>query len=263
MRLVILLAMACARGGAPDSAADAAGYAVRWSTQPSPVLAGAPSTFTLQVLDGAGDPVQDLTRTHARMVHTVFLAPDLRGFLHLHQEDTVPVDADDLRAARFSFPVTFPAAGPWRLAFDFAHRGAYRQVLDTIAVQGDPVASVPDDAPTARAEADGVVGELVFAQPPVAGVPASWTVWLAESTGAEVRDVVPWLDADAHAVMTPADLESVSHTHAWFPGMEGMAPGHPMPHLYDGPDIPFQSVFPSAGRWVVWTQVARADAPEV
>ncbi|MEN9786978.1 MAG: hypothetical protein RLZZ299_2242, partial [Pseudomonadota bacterium] len=40
-------------------------------------------------------------------------------------------------------------------------------------------------------------------------------------------------------------------------------PGHPMPHLYDGPDIPFQSVFPSAGRWVVWTQVARADAPEV
>ncbi len=259
---MILLALACASGGGVDSAGGGAGYDVRWRTDPSPVGAGEPATFTLQVLDGAGMPVEDLTRTHARMVHTVLLAPDLRGFLHLHQEDTGPVDAEDLRAATFAFPVTFPTAGAWRVAFDFAHRGAYRQVLDTVAVDGAVAPLAPDDAPVARAEADGVVGELAFNRPPIAGTPASWNVRLSAADGADVTDVVPWLDADGHAVMAPADLATVSHTHAWFPGMDGMAPGHPMPHLYDGPDLPFQAVFPSSGRWAVWTQFARAPAPD-
>lgn len=262
MRAVIVLALACARDGAGDSAGAATGYDVRWTAEPSPVQAGTPTLFTLRVLDGAGAPVEDLARTHARMVHTVFLSPDLHGFLHLHQEDSVPVDADDLRAARFSFPVTFDAAGAWRVAFDFGHRGAYHQVLDTVPVEGAPAVAAPDAGPADRAEAGGVVGEIAFARPPVAGVPASWTVRLSEESGGAVTDVVPWLESDGHAVLAPADLGAVAHTHAWFPGMEAMAPGHPMPHLYDGPDLPFQAVFPTPGPWVVWTQFARAPAPD-
>ena len=49
---------------------------------------------------------------------------------------------------------------------------------------------------------------------------------------------------------------------ARFRPLDQMAPGHAMPHLYDGPELPFQYVFPAAGTYVLWLQFATSDAPD-
>ncbi len=249
---------------APNDTEAPLDYAVRWSTDPVPPLAGQEAAFTATVTDEEGAPIEDLQESHARMLHTLFLSADLRSFLHLHQEDVAPVTAADLRAATFQFPVTFPSAGDWAVVFDFAHRSRYVSRTDALAVAGIPAQGAPDLAltDTATSTSGEVRGTLAFASPPAAGVRADWTVTLADASGAPITDVVPWLDADAHAVLASADLAWVTHTHAWFPGMEDMVPGHDMPHLHDGPDLPFQAVFEVPGPNVVWVQFARAGAPE-
>jgi hypothetical protein len=256
--------LACAPDAAtaPDATTTPTDYAVRWSTDPAPPRAREEARFSATLTDQDGTPIEDLQRSHARMLHTLFLSADLRDFLHLHQEDFAPVTAVDLRAGTFAFPVTFPSAGEWTLAFDFAHRDQYVARADTLLVGGSPAQDAPDVTPTDTSTSDGVTGTIRFATLPAAGLRTDWTITLEDAAGVPVADVVPWLDADAHAVLASADLAWVTHTHAWFPGMEAMAPGHAMPHLYDGPEFPFQAVFEVPGPNVVWVQFARVDAPD-
>lgn len=238
-------------------------YQVLWRTEPAPAVAATPVTFVAQVVDQDGLPVEDLQQAHARMLHTVFLPPDLRVLQHLHHEDFTPLGADDLRTATFRFPFTPQGSGRVRIAFDFAHRGAYQQRVDWMDVGGDIPSGEPDLAGVNVASDGSVTGRLSFATPPSAGVRADWTILLEHATdGSPITNVVPWLDTDGHVVMTSATREWVAHTHAWFPGMDQMAPGHAMPHLYDGPELPFQYVFPAAGTYVLWLQFATSAAPD-
>ena len=260
--LVLVVACTPDAAPAPDTSTVPSDYAVRWSTDPSPPLAGDETRFSATVTDQDAAPIEDLQQSHARMLHTLFLSADLRSFLHLHQEDLGPVTADDLRAATFAFPVTFPSAGDWAMAFHFAHRDRYLARADMLVVGGSPAQSAPDVTLADTSTRDGLTGTIRFATRPAVGVRTDWTITLEDAGGAPVSDVVPWLDADAHAVLASADLAWVTHTHAWFPGMDGMSPGHAMPHLYDGPDLPFQAVFEVPGPTVVWVQVARAGAPD-
>jgi hypothetical protein len=267
MGTVVSVLIAGCAAPAADTGADGdtrvTGYAVEWRTDPAPPLAGESARFTAQVLDQEGRPVPDLQRSHARMLHTVFVPPDLGTLLHLHHEDHATLTAEDLRTATYAFPLTVPWAGRYRLAFDFAHDNRYRQATDWLDAQGDVPAPAPDLTPRDTATDGSVTGTIAFAAPPTAGVRADWTVTLGDAaTGAPVTNVVPWLETDGHVVMTDAARATVAHTHAWFPGMEQMAPGHPMPHLYDGPELPFQHVFETPGPHVLWLQLARADAPE-
>ncbi len=238
-------------------------YEVLWRTDPAPPVAETALTFVAQVVDQDGLPVEDLQQAHARMLHTVFLPPDLRVLQHVHHEDFAALSADDLRTATFRFPFTPQSGGRFRVAFDFAHRGAYQQRVDWMDVGGDLPAGAPD---LARADVNsdgGITGRLSFATPPAAGVRSDWSITLERAAdGSPVTNVVPWLDTDGHVVMTNATREWVAHTHAWFPGMDQMAPGHPMPHLYDGPELPFQYVFPAEGTYVLWLQFATSEAPD-
>jgi hypothetical protein len=109
---------------------------------------------------------------------------------------------------------------------------------------------------------DDLTATLTWDVPAVAGYEAIWTVHLTDADGAPVTDVTPWLGADAHAAVVQADLSWVTHTHAWFPGMDSMAPGMEMPHQYNGPDLPFHYVMPAGGLYKMWVQVRREADPD-
>lgn len=239
------------------------GYDVTWSISPDPAVAGEPATFTWQVVDQLGRPIEDLQQTHERMVHVAFLSRDLEEFQHVHHEDYAELDVEDLREATFTFPLTLATTGDYRVVFDFAHQNVYQHVEDDFVTAGDvPQLDSPAIDTVTERVVDGLTVALTWDTAPRAGYEAAWSVEVTDAAGEPVTDVVQYLGADAHAVMVASDLGWLTHTHAWFPGMENTAPGHDMPHLYDGPSIPFKYVFPAAGDYKMWVQFARSDAPD-
>ncbi len=265
----LVLALGGCSGEVDDTGVDACaepaevtGYEVSWETEPE-ATAGAETTLTLRVRDQRGCPIEDLQTAHERVVHTLLISEDLSSFQHLHHEDFAPLTADDLRTSTYHFPVTFPAAGDYRLVFDYAHQNEYLTSDDWLAVGGSPAQAAE---PTLDYTTERTVGDLAVSLrwevEPYAGYEASWTVTVTTADGEPITDVVQWLGADAHAAVASADLAWVSHTHAWFPGMEDVAPGHDMPWVYHGPELPFHFTFPTAGAYQMWIQFAREGAPE-
>lgn len=250
--------------GPVDSGPQGTGsYEVVWSAVPAPLVAGAESELTTTILDPDGATVQDLQATHEHYVHDVFISEDLQSFQHVHQEDSTPVDADDLAAATFHLPLTLPFAGRTRAAFDYAHHNQFLQDVDWIEVEGGPaqLAAPVEDTTTVRTVGD-LVATIEWTVPAVAGFDAAFVLHLQDLDGADVTDVVPWHAVDAYVVAVTFDLAWVGHTHAWVPGMENAGPGQEMPHLYPGPDIEFQAVYPLSGRHQMWVQLAREAAPD-
>lgn len=238
-------------------------YQVIWSTDPNPLVAGAEGQFTETVTDQDGNPIDDLQQVHQRMVHTIFISKNLADFHHVHQEDFTPVTADDLRSATFHLPVTLQFSGDYGLGFDYAHRNQYLHTESALAVNGSPEQGEADLTVSTSASDRDVKVDLTWDTAPMAGFESAWTVTLSDaSSGAPITDLVQWLGADAHCVMTDVELASIDHTHAWFPGMENAPPGHDMPHQYPGPTIPFHYTFQTAGFHKMWVQFAREGAPD-
>ncbi len=273
--IFLLLASACT-GPSDDSAATDpnvctllnpdlepdGGFQVAWSADPSPLEAGVQSDLRFQILGPDGEIVDDLQQSHERMVHVLVISSDLESFQHLHHEDANPVTAETLRCGDWHTPVTPPYSGRYRLAFDYAQANQWLSTHDWADVVGAPA---QQDSPTidtaTTATVAGMDVTIAWDTPAVAGFEAQWNVTITEG-GADVTDLVQWLGADAHAVIVSEDVEFVTHTHAWIPGVENMSPGMEMPHQYPGPYVPFHFTFPTAGWHKMWVQFARAADPE-
>jgi len=249
----------------PDVCAEAVevtDYAVDWSTAPEAV-AGDETTLSIAVRDQRGCPIPDLQVAHERFVHTLLISADLTSFQHLHHEDFTEITGYDIKDSAFAFPVTFPVAGDYRLVFDYAHQNQYVTTEDWLTVGGEPAQSAePALDYTLVRTVDDLTVTLRWDVEPFAGFEASWAVTVTDAEGADVTDLVQWLGADGHAAVASADLAWVSHTHAWYPGMEDVPPGHDMAWIYKGPELPFHFTFPTPGPYKMWVQFARTDAPD-
>ena len=239
-----------------------AGWEVHLELSPSPPWVGVDTTARISVTEN-GSPVQDLQATHERIVHTFLVPRDLSSFRHVHQEDLSPITAENLANGQFAFPVRFETSGDYLFAFDYAARNVYRSDRSWVTVGGDaPQAVAADLEPSSEAVVGDVTAALTWDVPPIAGAPSAFRVSYAHDDGSPVTDLVPWLGADAHAALFLGDATWNGHTHAYAPGMENAPPGHEMPHLYSGPEVPFRVTFPSMGAYKLWVQVAREASPE-
>jgi hypothetical protein len=262
----MLLLLACS--GDPTDTADDTGaapitdFVVSWSTDPSPAQAGQEVVFTEQIRDQLGRPIEDLVAAHERIVHTLLISQDLTSFQHLHMEDFTALSGEDLRESTFSFPVTLPLAGTYRLVFDYAWQNSYLSSNDWMTVEGAPAMSEPALDYTTEWDVRDLHVSIRWDVDPVVGYESIWTVTVTDLEGNDISDVVQYLGADAHAAVVSSDLEWTSHTHAWFPGMEDVAPGHDMPSLSHGPELPFHYTFAVPGPHKMWVQFAREGVEE-
>ncbi len=239
-------------------------YSVDVRTDPEQPIAGETTEVWLTVNGPDGEPVPDLQQTHERMIHTFAISKDLAWFSHPHQEDFEPVTGEDLQNATFHFPLEFPAGGDAFLAFNFAHRNEYLRSAAWLNITGEPAqldAPLFDFATTTQ-EVEGLTITWVWDDQKGAGEQSVWHLEILEGDQ-PVTDIGLWLASDGHIAVVSEDLASVGHTHAYVPGMEDVPPGHEMPHTYDGPELPFRYVFPTAGSYRVWTQFARTGQDPV
>lgn len=265
----MILLLACASAPELDTAApmDAAhavtDYNLDWSTDPAPLLADEAGTFTLQITDQDGHPVEDLQQNHERMVHTMLISADWTSFSHVHHEDYADLSADDLREATFRFPLTLPLAGDYLVLFGYAHQNQWLYDQDILEVEGAPAqAEGPDTTVTTVASAGDLSATLTWTSPAIVGYEASWMISLSDADGVPVEDLVQYLGADAHCALVNDSLTWGSHTHAWFPGLDTMTPGMEMPQITTGPEVSFVYAFPYPGRHKMWVQLARESAPD-
>lgn len=232
------------------------------TADPDPVVAGTPSELWYSFTDQDDEPIDTLQQNHHRMVHVLMISEDLSSFQHVHHEDYYEVTTDVLKTATYHIPATLPYAGNYLVAFDYAYANAYLQTTYDLAVTGEPPMPWPEPDSDTLVEVPGYVATLSFETPPVAGFEAHWSVHVETDAGEPVTDIVQWLGADAHCVIAASDLAFIQHTHAYVAGMEAVPPDHDMPHEHDGPDIPFRMTLPVAGRYAMWAQFARTDAPD-
>ena len=201
-----------------------------------------------------GAPVKDYVMNHEKLFHLFIVSQDMKEYQHIHPQ----LQSD----GSFGVETVLPRVGLYQLHADFFPAGGTLQVLHRQLSTADyhsikspsPALLTPDQ--TLVKTVDGVVISL---EPggvggPIAGalVPLRYTL-SDERTGEPVRDLEPYLGAWGHTLILNADQSEYLHSH---PTEE--LPANYAATLRGGPKVAFQTMFPAAGNYRIWTQFQRA-----
>jgi hypothetical protein len=169
---------------------------------------------------------------HEELFHVFVVSQDLQFFVHDH-----PTFGSD---GTFSFDISFPKPGTYRVLADFYPDGAMPQLIaETVIVRGVVPLPVVLDGDYSTKDAANLEVQLVTDPPqPVAGMK---TMLLFRITPAEGLE--KYLGAWGHMLAASDDLIDLIHTH---------------PFLADGgPKIQFNMIFPRAHTYRIWVQFQR------
>lgn len=228
----------------------------------------------------SGAPVEQLQVLHERVVHNFIVNLDFSSFAHIHHEDFRALTADDLKRATFTLPYRFPRAGHYRIVSDFTHRDRnWTKHFDVTVGTPPPTTAVPADLSRER-DVDDLHGQLsVSPAIPVAGFETELRLHLTRS-GAPVTDLALILGSEIHVALWREDGQFFGHTHSYTPHMASMLKAMhdkgadaatrarmmadmmvmmmnmPPTLVFHGPDIPVHYVFPEAGIYHLFLQVA-------
>jgi hypothetical protein len=202
-----------------------------------------------------GAPVRDYVVNHEKLFHLFIVSRDMTEYQHIHPQ----LESD----GSFVVETVFPQAGLYKLHADFFPAGGTIQILHReLSTAGYRASKVPSPAlltpdTTLVKTVDGmkISLELGGTSIPVAGalVPLKYRL-TDERTGELVRDLEPYLGAWGHTLILNADQSEYLHSHP-----TEMLPGNADPaSLRGGPEVEFQTMFPVAGHYRIWTQFQRA-----
>ena len=218
-----------AMGTAGGLSASAGGYTLKCDWKPSEGnLAG---RFEFWILDRNGRVVTDrFDEQHEQRMHLIVVRRDLFHYQHLHPS----MSAD----GTWSIPLSFPAAGVYRVFADFAIEGESLTLGADLHAPGDyEPGRLPDPAHVACAGGYEVMLDAGTVAP---GAEAE-LMFRVIREGREVGDLDPYLGALGHLVaLREGDL---AYLHV-----------HPMGGA--GSRITFHAAFPSAGRYRLFLQFA-------
>ena len=213
---------------------DPVEYHLDLSVTPHPPRVGQKARLTLDVHDPWKDrPVTNFQIVHEKLFHMFVVSQDLQFFVHDH-----PVGPD--AAGSFTYDLTFPKPGLFRVLGDFYPDGATPQLIaKSVIVPGKPPAPpllTPDystkDATNLRVEMKTDPEE------PLAGQKTLIYFRLSPVEGLE-----KYLGAWAHMLAASDDLIDMIHTH---------------PLIADGgQQVEFTLVFPRARAYRIWVQFQR------
>jgi hypothetical protein len=211
-----------------------------------PARAGGDVRATLTLTTFSGKPIapEDLQVVQTRRIHLLIADPSLDDYQHVH-----PVPGRAPGEWTFQFHPRF--GGAYRIFADFTpvatNRGLYSETELEVDGPRSPVAA-GTQALSWTAEAGGYAFALTPASIPVrAGVPASLTLSVRRPGGGAVP-LMPVMGAFAHLVAFDAQRSGFAHIH---PDQTDLSRA-PDPIR---PDFTFRVTIPSAGRYVIWSQV--------
>ncbi|WP_116451372.1 heavy metal translocating P-type ATPase [Blastococcus litoris] len=234
----------------PVEAADA-GIDVRLAL-PADVRPGEPTRLLIDVVDAAGAPIEDLTRSHEAWMHLIATRADLGTFAHVHPEPTG-------RPGQLAVDITFPTAGEYVVNTEFRRQGEMgdvhqRQVVTVAGAAPAPVALA--ESPRS-AVVDGIRVELGGAAAAGGRSDLHFSVTDAD-TGRPVDDLQPYLAAAGHIVVMRADGQTFAHEHAEVTDAGGR-PVFALPGQTFGPELEVHAEFPTSGLYQLWAQFRLAD----
>jgi hypothetical protein len=212
---------------------EPAEYHLDVTASPAPAP-GSPVRLTFDVTDPwKGNPVTKYSVIHEKLFHAFIVSEDLDFFRQVH-----PEWHDDVHA--FTYDVTLPKAGMYRVLGDFYPEAATPQLLaQTLMVPGAPPVHpvlARDDAP--KHTENMTVTMTTSPETPVAGLSARVRFALDPPDGHE-----RYLGAWAHMLAASDDLIDLMHTH---------------PKIADGThEMQFDLVFPRPRVYRIWVQFQR------
>lgn len=265
-------------------------YQLALSLEPAPPRAGQETHLTFRLTDSAShQPISDLQILHERALHTFIVSKDFRVFAHTHHEDFFPLTAEDVAAARFHFPYTFPQAGEYMVVSEFTHKDRswtkhFPLLVGDVerATKTAKTEQKPDLSQLARKKSFGPyhVELRTSPDPPVVGHRVEF-VCVFSKDGEPVTDLGLYLGTEVHMASWRLDGEHFGHQHTYTPEMAAImnmmqehAPGamkemkarmdtlmiqlmsgEPK-HTYAGPELPVQHVFPTPGLYKLFFEAA-------
>ena len=246
--------------------------------------AGQETTLTYHLTDNkTRQPVTDLQVLHERILHTFIVSRDFQTFAHIHHEDFFPLTAQDIAAAQFHFPYTFPRAGEYLIAGEFTHKDRSWVKQFSLLVGGEQAhGEVPEDLHRTKTFGSYQVSLSASPDPPVVGHDAELVIHLTRD-GIPVTDLGVYLGTEVHMASWRLDGTNFGHQHTYTPAMAKMMtmmrdrtsdPNHmakmmvqmmrgPAKQVYWGPDIPVHHVFPEPGVYKVFFECAPGGKPLV
>jgi len=239
---------------------------VDMETMPVEITAGSQATITFSIRDDNNKPVKDLVITHDRLIHVVIISEDLSVFGHIHVEDLGPITQEMKENARFPVRYTFPKAGKYNIAVDFAYGGrGYSELLDLDVGGTPPMGSVQKDLSHEKEFGGYLVKLTISPEHPVAGAETMLRYAIMKD-GKPVSDIEPYLSAAMHlAIINEGAGNYFVHAHGDQPGAmhhSGHAghmasdTGHSSPagKTY-GPEIAASVVFPVRGTYKIFSEI--------
>ncbi|MBM4259416.1 MAG: hypothetical protein FJ147_26395 [Deltaproteobacteria bacterium] len=260
-------------------------YRLALSVAPPQPQAQEPVSLTYRITDvQSGKPVSDLQILHERALHTFIVSRDFRTFVHIHHEDFAPLTAQDLTAATFHYPYTFPSAGEYLIASEFTHkdRSWMKQFALTVSGSTSP-SEVAIDLTRTKTFGQYQAVLTTSPDPPLAGYDTELVLRLTHQDGTPVTNLGMYLGTEVHMASWRTDAANFGHQHTYTPQMAAMMtamrdhtsnPNHmaqmmvqlmrePQKQVYYGPDLPVHHFFPTAGTYKVFFECAPGGKPMV
>lgn len=252
-------------------------YRLELAVSPSQPQAGQETILTYRLTENkTRQPVTDLQVLHERILHTFIVSRDFQTFAHTHHEDFFPLTPQDIAAAQFHFPYTFPRAGEYLIAGEFTHkdRSWVKQFFLTVGGEREQ-GKVPEDLRRNKTFGSYQVSLSTSPDPPVVGHDTELVIHLTRD-GTPVTDLGLYLGTEVHMASWRLDGTHFGHQHTYTPEMATMMammrdhksdPNHmakmmvqmmrgPAKQVYWGPDLPVHHVFPEPGIYKIFFECA-------
>ncbi len=249
-----------------------------FSSEPSELAPGQSALWTLKITDKkTGQPVNDYTVVHDKLMHLIVVSRDLKWFNHLHPE---------LKPnGTFVVSAQLPSAGSYKLYADYTPKGEEQEIAQhAFATKGETAkplkpqltpdkaqgmwmlkdaTSHPEGDPAGAAGGKYQVALMPMPMQLVAGQDAMMHFQVRDAAGQPLADLEPYLGAKGHCVILSDDSDVYLHSHPMGASMEGMkGMDHDMsamkmeapPAAAGGSDVIFHTTFPRAGLYKMWGQ---------
>jgi len=230
-------------------------------TRPAELKAGIPASILFFIKDTEGNPIQDLTITHERLVHVMVLSADFSVFAHIHPDDFGAITPEMIRKAEFIVRYSFPKGGTYLIALDSAVKDVPFSEHFTVEVGGLPaMGPLKKDFSQEKRFGEYQVS-LISAPARITAGKETVLRYTIKKGGRAVADLEPYLSAPMHVAVVKDDLSTFIHEHGVLPGMDGgmhAMEGHMhMMHVPDkfGPEIDVHIAFPAKGIYQIFSEV--------